>query len=163
MGSLDFHSLNSSGRTIALGLSRPLTEMSTRGISWGQGRLVRGADNLTTLMCSLFRNPGSLNFLEPLGHVQACIGTALPLPYRSFIWLIQGCRTVCVHPFQLWTTWLNFTRFGVIVMTMDVTQNATLFTFLQLVITCQKCKLLTWEWDYGRLLNFVSFRRVIFL
>jgi hypothetical protein len=30
-----FHSLNSSGRTMALGSTQPLTEMSIRGISWG--------------------------------------------------------------------------------------------------------------------------------
>jgi hypothetical protein len=29
------HSLNPSGRTMALGLTQPLTEMSTRNISWG--------------------------------------------------------------------------------------------------------------------------------
>ena len=29
-----FHSLNPSGRTIALGSTQPLTEMSTRDISW---------------------------------------------------------------------------------------------------------------------------------
>jgi hypothetical protein len=30
-----FHSLNISGRTMALGSTQPLTEMSTRNISWG--------------------------------------------------------------------------------------------------------------------------------
>jgi len=30
-----FHLHNSSGRTMALGLTQPLTEMSTRNISWG--------------------------------------------------------------------------------------------------------------------------------
>ena len=30
-----FHSHNPSGRTMALGLTQPLTEMSTRNISWG--------------------------------------------------------------------------------------------------------------------------------
>jgi len=30
-----FHWHNSSGRTMALGLTQPLTEMSTRNISWG--------------------------------------------------------------------------------------------------------------------------------
>jgi hypothetical protein len=41
-----FHSHNPSGRTMALGSTQPLTEMSTRDISWGKGgRFVR----LTTL------------------------------------------------------------------------------------------------------------------
>jgi len=29
------HTFNPSGRTMALGLTQPLTEMSTRNISWG--------------------------------------------------------------------------------------------------------------------------------
>jgi len=32
---------------MALGSTQPLTEMSTRSISWGQRRSVRKADNLT--------------------------------------------------------------------------------------------------------------------
>jgi hypothetical protein len=39
-------------------------------------RPVRRADNLTTFMC----RSGSLDLLEPCGPVQACNGTALPLP-----------------------------------------------------------------------------------
>jgi len=41
-----FRRHNSSGRTMALGLTQPLTEMSTRNISWGKGG--RGV-RLTTL------------------------------------------------------------------------------------------------------------------
>ena len=35
MLSLEFFIDNPSGRTVALGLTQPLTEMSTRNISWG--------------------------------------------------------------------------------------------------------------------------------
>jgi len=42
---------NSSGRTTALGSTQPLTEKSSRCISWGQRRPVRKADNLTTILC----------------------------------------------------------------------------------------------------------------
>jgi hypothetical protein len=56
------------GVAIALGSTQPLTEMSTRNISWGLRRLVLRADNLTTFMC--------LNLLEPSGPVQACKGIA---------------------------------------------------------------------------------------
>ena len=42
---------NPSGRTMALGSTQPLTEMSTRCISWVLGRPVRKADNLTTILC----------------------------------------------------------------------------------------------------------------
>jgi hypothetical protein len=42
-----FHWHNPSGRTMALGSTQPLTEMSTRSISWGKGGLCVG---LTTLI-----------------------------------------------------------------------------------------------------------------
>jgi hypothetical protein len=63
---------------MALGSTRPLTEMSTRCIFWGGkgGRCVR----LTTLPppCAAVMKSGNLNFLEPSGPLQACNGTALP-------------------------------------------------------------------------------------
>jgi hypothetical protein len=60
-----FYSLNPSGCSMALGSYHPLTEMSTRDISGGWMRPVCGADNLTTFMCWMSRNCGSLNLLEP--------------------------------------------------------------------------------------------------
>jgi hypothetical protein len=46
-----FHWHDPSDRTMALGSTQPLTEMSTRSISWGERRPVRKADNLTTILC----------------------------------------------------------------------------------------------------------------
>jgi hypothetical protein len=68
---------NSSCRTMALGSTQPLTEMSTRNISWGKGGRCAG---LTTLppSCADCLNSGSLNLLEPSGPVKACNGIALP-------------------------------------------------------------------------------------
>ena len=63
-----------------LGSTQPLTEMSTRRISWGKGgRYVR----LTNLPypCAVVMKSGNLNFLEPSGPLQACNRTALPLLY----------------------------------------------------------------------------------
>jgi hypothetical protein len=60
---------------MALGSTQPLTEMSTRSISWGKGgRCVR----LTTLppYCAVVKKSGILNLLEPSGPLQACNGTA---------------------------------------------------------------------------------------
>ena len=66
---------------MALGSTQPLTEMSTRSISWGGkgGRCVR----LTTLppTCAIVMKSGNLNFLEPSGPVQASNGTSLYLPF----------------------------------------------------------------------------------
>jgi hypothetical protein len=45
-----FYCHNPSGHTMALGLTQPVTEMSTIYVSWGQRRPVRRADNLTTFM-----------------------------------------------------------------------------------------------------------------
>jgi len=74
-----FHLTNPSGRTMALGLTQPLTEMSTRNISLG----VKAADaqgwQPYHLRVPIVLKYGSLNFLEPSGPVQACNGIALPL------------------------------------------------------------------------------------
>jgi hypothetical protein len=65
---------------MALGLTQPLTEMSTRNISWGGkgGRCV----GLTTLppSCVDCLEICGLNLLEPYRPVQACNGIDLPLP-----------------------------------------------------------------------------------
>jgi hypothetical protein len=79
MVSLEFFiDINASDRTMALGSTQPLTEMCTRSISWGCGRCV----GLITLppSCAVVKKSGNLNFLEPSGPLQACNGTALPLP-----------------------------------------------------------------------------------
>ena len=62
-----FHRPNPSGHTMALGLSQPLTEMSTRNTSWG------GCVGLTTLP------PSCVDCLEiwepqPSGTPRACPG-----------------------------------------------------------------------------------------
>jgi hypothetical protein len=65
---------------MALESTQPLTEISTRCISWGKGgRCVR----LTTLppSCALVMKSGNLNFLGPSGPLQAYNGTGLPLQY----------------------------------------------------------------------------------
>ena len=73
-----FHWHNPSNRTTALGSTHPLTEMSTRKISWGKcGRCVR----LTNLppSCAVVMKSGNLKFLELSGALQAYNRTALPL------------------------------------------------------------------------------------
>jgi len=71
---------------MALGSTQPLTEMSTRNISWGKGgRCVR----LPTLppSCTVVMKSGNLNFLEPSGPLQACNGIVLllPLPFTMIV------------------------------------------------------------------------------
>ena len=45
---------------------------------------MRKADNLP-LSCAIVMKSGSLNFLEPSRPVQACNGTALPVPYHGCV------------------------------------------------------------------------------
>jgi len=59
-----FHLRNPSGRTMALELTQPLTEMSTRNISWGKGGRLVG---LTTFMCRLSWNLGASTSWNPQG------------------------------------------------------------------------------------------------
>ena len=68
---------------MALGSTQPLTEMSTRSISWGLRLPVSKAD-LTTILC-LVTKSGKLNFLEPCGPLQACNGTALPFISTDYL------------------------------------------------------------------------------
>ena len=71
---------------MALGSNQPLTEMSTRGISWGKKRPVLKADNLSTILCRCHESR-NLNFLEPSGPLQAYNGTALPFTKSSmYMW-----------------------------------------------------------------------------
>jgi hypothetical protein len=49
-GEVDFFNLlNPSSRTMGLGSTQPLTEISTRNISGGNGQPARKADNLTAI------------------------------------------------------------------------------------------------------------------
>jgi hypothetical protein len=48
---------------------------------WPEGKGgLRGANNLTSFMCRLSKNSGSLKLLETSGPIQAYTGIALPLP-----------------------------------------------------------------------------------
>ena len=64
--SLEFFIENPSGRIMSLGSTQPLTEMSTKNISWrgGQRRPVRRTVNLATFMYGLSRKYVSFSVLE---------------------------------------------------------------------------------------------------
>jgi len=82
------HCLNPSGRTVALDSTQPLTEISTRNISWGYRRTERRVYP-TTFVCTIVLKSGSIKLLESSGFV---VGQ-----YRncfSFCVLIQLVGTV---------------------------------------------------------------------
>jgi hypothetical protein len=78
-----------SGSTMALVLTQPLTEMSTRNISlWvgggGGGKGGRGVGGKTlSPSCANCLKICGLNFLQPPRPVQGCAGIALSLPLPS--------------------------------------------------------------------------------
>ena len=69
-----------SGRTMALGLTQPRTEMGTRNISWGVKTAVHRADKLSTFVCRLYWNLEAATSWNPQGPVQGCNGIAFFLP-----------------------------------------------------------------------------------
>ena len=73
---------------MALGSTLPLTEMSTRRISWGQIQPMLKADNLTTSPYLVMKS-GNLNFLEPSWPLQNSNGTALSLLLPTLPLLIK--------------------------------------------------------------------------
>jgi hypothetical protein len=98
---VDFFNLpNPSSRTMALGSTQPLIEMSTRNFSGGKKRPVCRADNLAAIC-----EPDVCKLWEPqpvttLRATTACTGIALPSPfmhltnfeiYHHIICLISIC------------------------------------------------------------------------
>jgi hypothetical protein len=65
---------------MALGSTRPLREMSTRNLPGGKGGRCVGLTAVPPSYAVVMKS-GNLNFLEPSGPLQACNGTALPLPF----------------------------------------------------------------------------------
>ena len=106
-----FHGPNPSGRTVELGSTQPLTDVSTRNIYWwGMGeqhwRQVHRTDNLTTLRCRLSTNTVSLCFLESYGPLQAVNGIALLIPicvvlFFFFFLFSHTHSRACVHTLSL--------------------------------------------------------------
>jgi hypothetical protein len=64
---------------MALGLTQPLTENTTRNIPGGIGGRCAGL-KIMQLSCADCLKSGSLKLLEPSGPDKACNGIALPLP-----------------------------------------------------------------------------------
>jgi hypothetical protein len=79
-----FYWHNPSGRTMAVWLTQPLTEMSTRNISWGVKVTDAYGWQPYQLHVPIVLKSGSLILLDPSEPVQACSGIAVPLP---FVWL----------------------------------------------------------------------------
>ena len=79
-----FHGHNPAGRTMALGLTQPLTEMSTKNISWGIKAVGAYGWQPYHLHVPTVLKYGCLNLLEASGPVETCNGTALQGPHLTF-------------------------------------------------------------------------------
>ena len=107
-----FHWYNPPDRTMALGSTQPLTEMSIRRIPGGKWDRCLW---LTTLPppCAVVMKSWNLNFLEPSRPLQACNGTDLPFTFNTRITQEQRQhRALKVSkqyvPVYLWDTdWLE--------------------------------------------------------
>ena len=103
-----FHWHNPTGRTMALGSTQPLTEMSTRNEYFlgGKGGQCLGLTILPPFHVPIVLKSGSLNLLEPSGPVQACNGIALPFlqqwngnfGYLKNLFFIMEIATIILIP-----------------------------------------------------------------
>ena len=80
-----FHGHNPSGRTMALGLTQPLTEMNTRNIYYGGkgGRCV-GLKTLPPSCADCLENLGASTFWNPQGLSRPLMGLL------NFVWKMDG-------------------------------------------------------------------------
>ena len=94
-----FHWHNPSGRTMALGLTQLLTEMSTRNISLRTKAASAKGWHPYHLHVPIVLKCGSLKLLEPSGPVQACNEVALPftLPDLQTRLRLGGATPLLLH------------------------------------------------------------------
>ena len=85
--------LHPSNRTLDLGSTQPLTEMNTRGVSWGVK--MTGVYNWQSyhLHVSIVFISDSLDLLESSGPVQSCTGIAVPKAGHTDLWLAPFMET----------------------------------------------------------------------
>jgi hypothetical protein len=109
--SVDFFTIDFVGRTMALGSTQPLTEMSTRNIPWGINAASAYGWQPTTFLCRLSRNLGASTSWNPVGQSRPVMGLRYLRYYRtcSFITALKQhvtkpCPKHLLHNFTS-TSW----------------------------------------------------------
>jgi hypothetical protein len=121
-----FHWHIISGCTMALGSTQPLTEMSTRNISWGGRAASAYGWQPYHLHVPIVLKFGSLNLLEPSGPVQACNGIALPFTIQA-LFGANGFTT------QHLRNWVKSK-----VQTVHFLPNSWQFTLVSSMLSCSR-------------------------
>ena len=126
-----FHWHNPSGRTMALGSTQPLTEMSTRNISWGKGDRCVGLRTLprSCADCLEIWEP------QPPGTHRACLGLFVATDSHlehNFSWFFS---TYCFTSFTKECSTCYQTRH----FFKNFTTNKDIATKFEADLFCRKC------------------------
>jgi len=92
-----FHWRNSSGRTMALGSTQPLTEGSTRNISWWIKAACAWGWQLYHLRVPIVLKCGSPNLLEPSGPVQDFLYLLCLIAFEWKIYSVTKHKHFCLY------------------------------------------------------------------
>jgi hypothetical protein len=110
-----FHWHNPSGRTMVLGFTQPLTEMSTRGISWGKGSQCVELTTLSLSCDECLEIQKASNSWNPLGLSRLVRKTALRftfLLYRKYSNMRKHLKLMLGKDFVTILTGLQWVRTG---------------------------------------------------
>jgi hypothetical protein len=97
---------NPPSRAMALGSTKPLTEMSTRNLAGVKGRAARRADNLTAICEPIVYKLWEPHHLTTLWASTVCYRDSFTFNHSFHALITLECRQI-VRPKRRWTIWLH--------------------------------------------------------